>query len=340
MRPGGDESLGQRVAYHRQRRGMSQRTLAELVGRSEEWLSQIERGDRELDRLSMIVALAQALRVEFTRLLPSVAEAVSTYPSRSSAPDHVPEIRRSLTRYEAIERVTRGYQGPPPDLADLRRRVSQAKFFSQNERWSELGLVAADLIRDSHVAVRLHDGSAQREAHSLQSLAYHVTSGMLDRIGETDLPWIAAERAMSAAERADDPLLAPLAAWRLSVVLRHAGRIEESRDVPVAAADALRAQVGPEDPRAASLYGSLMLKAAVASSTLGEAREVRDLLKEVDRAATITGDRNDYWLAFGPANVRVHRAWLALEMGDPTDALDKAAAVSVDSLPEGVAERA
>jgi hypothetical protein len=83
-----------------------------------------------------------------------------------------------------------------------------------------------------------------------------------------------------------------------------------------------------------------MLKAAVASSTLGDAREVRDFLREVDRAADLTGDRNDYWLAFGPANVRIHRAWLALELGDPIDALEKAAAVDLERLPSGVAERA
>ncbi|MDQ3886264.1 MAG: hypothetical protein M3308_04440 [Actinomycetota bacterium] len=61
---------------------------------------------------------------------------------------------------------------------------------------------------------------------------YRVTSGMLDRIGEPDLPWIAAERGMTAAERSENPPLIAGAAWRLAVVLRHASRITESMKYP------------------------------------------------------------------------------------------------------------
>jgi hypothetical protein len=74
----------------------------------------------------------------------------------------------------------------------------------------------------------------------LQALVHRVTLGMLDRLGEPQLPWVAAERSMHAAEKSDDRLLIAGGAWRLAVVLRHAGRIVESTDAPVAAADALR----------------------------------------------------------------------------------------------------
>jgi ribosome-binding protein aMBF1 (putative translation factor) len=36
-------SLGERIAAYRRRRGLSQATVAGLVGRSESWLSQVER---------------------------------------------------------------------------------------------------------------------------------------------------------------------------------------------------------------------------------------------------------------------------------------------------------
>ena len=39
---------GQRIARARRRRGLSQATLAGLVGRSESWLSQVERGLRQI----------------------------------------------------------------------------------------------------------------------------------------------------------------------------------------------------------------------------------------------------------------------------------------------------
>ncbi|MGH8899370.1 MAG: helix-turn-helix domain-containing protein [Egibacteraceae bacterium] len=56
-------SVGQRIAFFRCRLGMAQLTLAERVGRSESWLSKVERGDRGCDSLALIVALAEVLRV-------------------------------------------------------------------------------------------------------------------------------------------------------------------------------------------------------------------------------------------------------------------------------------
>ena len=55
---------GQRIARARRRRGLSQAALAGLVGRSESWLSQVERGLREVDSHTVLVSLAEILRVE------------------------------------------------------------------------------------------------------------------------------------------------------------------------------------------------------------------------------------------------------------------------------------
>lgn len=160
---------------------------------------------------------------------------------------------------------------------------------------------------------------------------------MLDRLGETHLPWVAAERSMAAAERSEDRLVIAGGAWRLAVVLRHAGRLTESTDVPIAAADALRSHL--DGPAVHSVYGSLMLKGAVGAATLGDHRAAHDYLREAGRAAQFTGDRNDYWFAFGPTNVAIHRAWLALELGDPSGAIEHATHVPHDGLPAELAER-
>ena len=57
-------TIEERIAAYRRRRGLSQAVLAGLVGRSESWLSQVERGVRSVDSLSVILDLAQALKVE------------------------------------------------------------------------------------------------------------------------------------------------------------------------------------------------------------------------------------------------------------------------------------
>jgi hypothetical protein len=82
-----------------------------------------------------------------------------------------------------------------------------------------------------------------------------------------------------------------------------------------------------------------MLKGAVGSATLGDQVSVRDYLRECDRAVELTGDRNDFWLAFGPTNVVIHRVWLAVELGDPIAALHQATHVDDTALPPELAER-
>jgi hypothetical protein len=216
--------------------------------------------------------------------------------------------------------------------------MERAFVCSQTERWSEMAPLVPNMIAD---AWQLVDHAAteaqQREASELQALVYRVTSGMLDRLGETRLPWVAAERSMNAAERTGDPLLIGGGAWRLAVVLRHAGRLVESTDAPVAAADALRSEL--DTPESYSVYGSLMLKGAVGAATLGDHKATWDYFGEASRAADMIGDRNDYWFAFGPTNIAIHRVWLALELGDPSRAIDQASHVDHDQLPRELTER-
>ena len=61
--------IGERVAFYRGRRGMTQRMLADLVGRSEDWVSKVERGARDIRRVDVVRELARALRVEMGDLL-------------------------------------------------------------------------------------------------------------------------------------------------------------------------------------------------------------------------------------------------------------------------------
>ena len=56
------------LARARRRRGLSQAMLAGLVGRSESWLSQVERGKRGVDSHSLLMRLADVLRVDIEEL--------------------------------------------------------------------------------------------------------------------------------------------------------------------------------------------------------------------------------------------------------------------------------
>ncbi|GAA4942933.1 hypothetical protein GCM10023238_06030 [Streptomyces heliomycini] len=64
-------TIGERVAWYRRRRGLSQEVLAGLVGRTTDWLSKAENNRIELDRLSVITSLADALDISLGDLLAS-----------------------------------------------------------------------------------------------------------------------------------------------------------------------------------------------------------------------------------------------------------------------------
>ena len=90
--------LGERIAYYRRRRGLSQVKLAGLLGRSESWLSQVERGVRSIDRISVLTQVAAALNVPTTELSPDPLL------QREEAAEHstVHAIRMALSRYDAL----------------------------------------------------------------------------------------------------------------------------------------------------------------------------------------------------------------------------------------------
>jgi transcriptional regulator with XRE-family HTH domain len=86
MTPSGREAAGRRIARARRRRGLSQAVLAGLVGRSESWLSQVERGKRGVDSHSVLVRLAEVLRVDIEEITGSGGDAETGRRAYPAAP--------------------------------------------------------------------------------------------------------------------------------------------------------------------------------------------------------------------------------------------------------------
>src|SRR5918992_2568967 len=94
-----EATIGQRIAAYRRRRGLSQAALAGLVGRSESWLSQVERGVRSVDRLSVLLDMARVLHVD--------VEALTGRPwqyalNGGTTPADLEAVRRYFARYDHL----------------------------------------------------------------------------------------------------------------------------------------------------------------------------------------------------------------------------------------------
>ena len=84
-------SVGERIAIYRRRRGLSQLALANMIGRSEAWLSQVKRGIRHVDRVSMLIRLAQVLKVTVEDL---IGQPLSWRPTAASSSARSPRCGR------------------------------------------------------------------------------------------------------------------------------------------------------------------------------------------------------------------------------------------------------
>lgn len=61
--------IGRRVRYWRLRKGMTQRLLGELVGKSKSWVEKVEGGARPLDSVWTICCIADVLKIDPLLLL-------------------------------------------------------------------------------------------------------------------------------------------------------------------------------------------------------------------------------------------------------------------------------
>jgi transcriptional regulator with XRE-family HTH domain len=89
-----EDYTGARVRYWRLKRGMSQKTLAELIGMTQGYISQIESGLKEVDKRSTLVRLAQALRVSVADL--TGQPYAPTDQQHAQALTAIPDVRAAL----------------------------------------------------------------------------------------------------------------------------------------------------------------------------------------------------------------------------------------------------
>ena len=336
-----DPPIGERIKYHRRRRGMSQEVCAGLVGRSPAWLSQIERGARPIDRLSMLLELARVLRVRLLDLIGTGLPAdASEAPPPGGEPAFVADLRAVLMRYESISALlvpdgaSRYAAG---DEARIRRGVVEANRLYQVGRYAATGELLTDLLMETQAmtsGLRTPGRGTSRAAFGLLAEVYHVTAKTLSRVGEAGLAWIVAERAVSAAERSESSLLMAATAYHLSQALLRQGCLDEALSVAVSAADALERADKGSTQEWLSVTGGLHLTAAIVAAEKAEAITVRRLLTRAEHLAEQLGeDRNDLWLAFGRTNVEIHRVAAAVELGDPSEAIRRGEAIQPARLP-------
>ncbi|MEU4093005.1 helix-turn-helix transcriptional regulator [Streptomyces sp. NPDC026673] len=334
MRGLGDHlSIGERIAFYRKRRGYTQEVLAGLVGRSTDWLAKIETGRRNPPRIDMLAELARTLRVPLGDLL---GQSLLVEDERQQ--DDVPAVRDALMSPRRLSRLLFGPEAEAqlPAPSPVAVRVEQAWDDYQGGR---IGNVIAALPALLQTAQELEDRAARHAEDrggcwAVSARTHHLAATTLAKIGESDVSWLAAERAMRAADESDNPLVLASAARSGTHALLANGRYDDALELGNTAATWLSAQVTGSDPVALSLLGMIHLRAAVAAARHQDRSAAAALLDRAEQLANDLGSDANYWqTGFGPTNVLLHRLSIELDLDNVSYVVEHGR-INVDHMPE------
>ncbi|MEV5554936.1 helix-turn-helix transcriptional regulator [Nonomuraea wenchangensis] len=319
--------IGERVRFWREKRQRKQAAVAGLCGITEEYLSQIERG-LKIPSLPVLHALAVELNVPMSLLLgdekrnellsenayvaDDVVTALMGYGPSSGAEPAAPSQLR-----ERVEAVWRTWQTSP-------------------NRYTEVGAVLPALITDTEATLRAHrfspDSTTRRDVLRTAADLYFMLRSYCRRAGRIELSLMVADRALRAAEDADDPLRSAAARWNLGHVLLADGEFEGARQTAIQGIEALDAL--PSSSSTVAMAGALELVAVVADARRKKWWQARERLSaNASRRAEQAGEGNTMWTVFGPTNVELHAVSIEMEAGEAVEALRVADQIDIAHLP-------
>ncbi|MFI1914637.1 helix-turn-helix domain-containing protein [Nocardia sp. NPDC020380] len=334
-----ESTLGARVAELRRRRGLSQKELGAAIRRSESWVSQVERDVLPVERLSVLQRLADVLGVAVRDLRPEAAEPMAADRGDGQRPGSAvfEQLRLLLTGHPALEQLfgDEADRESAEQLPELQQRVDIVWQLAHESRLVEVGSSLLELIPDLEHAAR-NSAAKRPEVLTLLSRTYQVAATAFTRQEEVDAAWVAADRALTAAEESGDALSVVAGTYRMAQAFLRLQRLEQAEQAARVSVAALAAQVSEETgtrPEVLSLYGSLQLMLAVIAATDGNRTAARTGLAAARTAADRLGEgRNDFDTEFGPTSVAVHAVAVAVELGDAGEALDIARTVDASVL--------
>lgn len=302
-----DLELGMRIAHWRERRGMTQRLLADRIGRSKSWLEKVEAGTRSANRLPILLTICKELRID----LPVLIGRDPGRETRECIDDaQVEKIRAALERYDVInDESLANYHS---DTARLRRQLSYVWAAFEQADYHVVSQNLPGLLADAQRNVIVKDDD---ETIAILCEVYQITASTLRKLGEYDLAWLAGDRGLALAERLGDSVLSALIGFRVANALTALGRSRAAFDLNVSLASRVEINARSEADRA--VYGNLLLQAAMAAAGDGNAIGVRDLIGEARAVATdISDNANHHRLSFGQTNVGIHHVSALVSLGE------------------------
>lgn len=313
---------------------MSQRELAAAMGRSESWVSQIERGVQPLERLPVRQALADVLGVAQHDIWPG--SAVASQPEEQPKSNDLDGVRVVLSGHPALGSLfNQTRPEAAPAIAGFRAQVDEVWQLAHASSYAELSERLSILLPEIEMAVRRAPAGNQAELHALRARIYQAAAASFARQDESDAAWVAADRALQAAELAGQPLEVVAGLFRMAHAFIRQRRTDQAAHAASSAVAVLspRCEAPDSPPEELSLLGAMHLVLSVINAQDSNRAATHEHIEEARKIAKrLGGDRNDFDTEFGPTNVELHAVSTAVDLGDAGFALDLAAKIDASAL--------
>jgi transcriptional regulator with XRE-family HTH domain len=314
------ESIGKRVRRARLRLGLTQADLAVAVGKTQGWVSKVEKGGIELDRTAIINQLAAALHCHPNDLMerPYVAGKASENQWQISAAS----ILRELRRYD----LAPAFDGLPRAAAELWLDTQRLHRLRDTAANVAIMKVLPDMLRESRALAELSSGREREEAYAVYAVECKFAHTAAHSLGHPELIAMACERASWSARLSGDPVMEAVAGWMRVWDMWATADWDDSLALSDQALHSIEDQFRAGDPLAVRAWGTIHLRAAVAAARAGRALEAEDRIgharaaaEQMDAGGDPLFDRHS--LTFSSGNVQIHAVSVQLEMGDHGKAL-------------------
>lgn len=329
------EEIGARAKRARLRLGKTQADLAVALNKSQGWVSKMEKGRIELDRVGLLNLLAAELHVHPNDL---IGRPYRSSPTENQWQVSAASIMRELRRYD----LAPVFDGVPRQSGDLWREMTRLHRLRDTAANTAILSVLPDLLRESRALAEVATGHEREEGYAVYAVACKFAHTAAHALGHPELIAMAAERAAWSARLSGDPVMPALADWMRVWDMWATADWEDSLTLSDKAIAGIQQDYERGDPLAVRMWGTLQLRAAVSAARASRKVETNDRIRlakdAADRMSAYDGppvyDRHS--VTFSPGNVKIHAISVALERGDQTEALSinrRMAKGVVDDLP-------
>lgn len=286
---------------------------AELIGRSAEWLRQVENGHRSLDSLEIIRRLVDVLRVG--SVADFIADGATEHSGFGRSAVETARLRRAVIGHPWLRtRTAPAVPDPAVELATCWRLWSESP-----TRYSDVTPRLPAILE--HCQEVHGDRSADPGWSILLMDSYELARSLLNRTGDHDVARLAADRAMQIGSRLGDPVTMGISAWHLGRAYLHLDKVRPALDFAVTAAERVTT-AGLDEWTASWLRGALYLLAAEASATGHDSDAAARYLALAKRDNTaLEADHGDRGVWCGPTEFGICQIHVLLRLGRVDEAL-------------------